>query len=241
MVEERPIASSRMAGRPGPSPPATGMIRAGVAGPAAATLTPKEDNETRADASGLTINTGMRLSEMWSLEWSQVDIEKRELYLPPEKVKSKRGRYVRLNGAAMEAIERLYIEKKNGLYVLYHPGTSSQITRQINRLSKRFLGKVHTPHAWRVTFATRALQGRKIRGEDGRVYRVRADLKTIATVAGWEPDSKVLLRIYAKTTEEAEREAVSFVEIGPDSSYRVPEKADVPYTDTARRKRLPVN
>ncbi len=162
----------------------------------------------------LGINTGMRISELWSLEWVQFDIRKRTLWLPKEKTKTNEARKVPLNNACMDVINRLSIRKEYAPFVLWHPPAITYISQDIAKLSKDFLGKRHTPHCWRVTFATITLRGKRIKGEDGRVYRVRGDLKTVAEIGGWSEDSRILLRIYQKVEDEQKRETVDLINIG---------------------------
>jgi integrase len=172
----------------------------------------------------------MRIGELWSLEWNQVDIEKRTLHLPAEKTKTNAPRTVPLNNACMEVIERLYVKKEHAPFVLWHPTGPDRITKQVKKLSERFLGKAHTPHTWRVTWATRSLRGKRIRGEDGRFYWVRGDLKTVAEIGGWEPNSPILLSIYQKVSDEQKRETVEMVGIGESDILPVSETCQ--YSDT---------
>jgi hypothetical protein len=97
---------------------------------------------------------------------------------------------------------------------LWHPYREDIAIREVGKLSEQFLGKRHTPHFWRVTFATRALTGKMIKAENGQIYWVRGDLKTVAEIGGWEPNSKVLVEIYQKVSEEQKRETVDVVGIG---------------------------
>jgi integrase len=53
----------------------------------------------------LSIHTGMRMSEQYSLKWPQVDFERRQLYLP--RTKNGDPRDVPLNGTALQALEQL--------------------------------------------------------------------------------------------------------------------------------------
>ncbi len=160
------------------------------------------------------VNTGMRIAELWSIVWPEIDTKKRMVWLPKEKTKTNEARKVPLNNACMDVIDRLSIKKEYAPFVLWHPPGTSYITNDIAKLSKSFLGKRHTPHSWRVTFATLTLKGKRIRGEDGRVYRVRGDLRTIAEIGGWSRDSSTLLRVYQKVEEEQKREAVDLINIG---------------------------
>lgn len=184
----------------------------------------KDDHGEILDYFILGINTDMRIGELWSLEWSQIDIEKRIAYIPEEKAKTNKPRKVPLNNACMDVINRLYVKREDSPYVLWHPYREDIVIREVGKLSEQFLGKRHTPHFWRVTFATRALTGKMIKAENGQIYWVRGDLKTVAEIGGWEPNSKVVVEIYQKVSEEQKRERVDLVGIGETDTY--PESRD---------------
>lgn len=57
----------------------------------------------------ISLHTGMRLSEQFGLEWYQVDLERKMIFLP--KTKSGKPRHIPLNAVAVAAFERL---KKTG-------------------------------------------------------------------------------------------------------------------------------
>jgi len=57
------------------------------------------------------LNTGMRLSEQIGLDWSQVDLERRVIWITL--AKNGKGRYVRLNTQAVEAFKDL-LARNNG-------------------------------------------------------------------------------------------------------------------------------
>jgi site-specific recombinase XerD len=56
----------------------------------------------------ISLHTGMRLSEQFGLEWHQVDIERRMIFLP--KTKSRKPRHIPLNAVAVAAFERLKVK-----------------------------------------------------------------------------------------------------------------------------------
>jgi len=186
----------------------------------------KDDHREILDYFILGINTGMRISEMWTLEWNQVDIEKRTLSLPEEKTKTNAAREVPLNNHCMDVLNRLYVKKEYAPFVLWHPPSAEGITKRVKKLSRQFLGKSHTPHFWRVTFATRAFEGKEIQGKDGQFYWVRGDQKTVAEIGGWDPNSKTLVEIYQKVSERVKRETVQVVGIGESDTYPEPRDTD---------------
>jgi len=53
----------------------------------------------------LSIHTGMRQSEQYGLQWSQVDADRRQIHLP--KTKNGHPRTIRLNAVALAALEQL--------------------------------------------------------------------------------------------------------------------------------------
>jgi integrase len=73
----------------------------------------KDDHREIVDYFILGINTGMRIYELWSLEWSQIDIQKRIAYIPEEKAKTNKARKVPLNNVCMDVINRLYVKKEH--------------------------------------------------------------------------------------------------------------------------------
>jgi len=185
----------------------------------------------------LGVNTGMRIRELWSLEWDQVDIEKRTIDLPGEKTKTNKARKVPFNNHCMDVINRLYVKKEDAPYVLWHPNSANTLTEEIGKLSKSLLGKKHTPHFWRVTFATRALRGKRIKAENGQIYWVRGDLKTVAEIGGWESNSKILVSIYQKVSEEQKRETVDLIGIGETDI--LPEPRDFDRAIDTKRHLIP--
>jgi integrase len=202
----------------------------------------KDEYREELDYFILGVNTGMRIRELWTLEWNQIDIDKHEANLPEEKTKTGEARMVPLNSACMDVINRLYPKQPHRPYVLWHPTNMDGIGKRIKKLSKRFLGKPHTPHFWRVTWATLALEGKEIEGKDGKVYPVAGDLKAVAEIGGWKPKSPVLLNIYHKVSDRRKRQVANLVDIGEADAYPEPsERQEAVQTDVSRLTLNPGN
>ena len=97
----------------------------------------------------LSIHTGIRMSEQYSLEWSQIDFGRRQMYLP--KTKNGDPRDVPLNGTAVSALEQLR-EKSNGNLVF--PNAESPRGWFLAAVERAAL-KSYTWHCNRHTFASR--------------------------------------------------------------------------------------
>lgn len=167
-------------------------------------------------------NTGTRIAELFYLEPDEVDLEIRCLNLPGEKTKTNKPRRVPLNDTAFRVIQELYVNRDpDNPYVMPRFCGPEYITQRISILSQRYLGKKFTSHCFRITFATLALRGKRIKGADGKDYWVRGNLKSVAEIGGWEPNSKVLLKIYAKTDDEQMRATVDLVQIKPQEPVEV--------------------
>ena len=61
----------------------------------------------------LSVHTGIRISEQYSLKWSHIDFDRRQIYLP--RTKNGDPRDVPLNGTALSALERLRKESDGNL------------------------------------------------------------------------------------------------------------------------------
>jgi integrase len=61
----------------------------------------------------LSIHTGIRMSEQYNLNWSRIDFERRQMYLP--RTKNGEPCDVPLNGTAISALERLRKESDRSL------------------------------------------------------------------------------------------------------------------------------
>jgi integrase len=97
----------------------------------------------------LSIHTGIRMSEQYSLKWKQIDFERRQLYLP--KTKNGDPRDVPLNGTALAALEQLR-SASDGDFVFPH--AESPRGWFLGAVERAAL-KDYTWHCNRHTFASR--------------------------------------------------------------------------------------
>jgi integrase len=97
----------------------------------------------------LSVHTGIRMSEQYSLKWSQIDFERRQIYLP--RTKNGDPRDVPLNGTAISALERLRKES-DGSQVF--PNAESPRGWFLSAVERADL-KDYTWHCNRHTFASR--------------------------------------------------------------------------------------
>jgi integrase len=97
----------------------------------------------------LSIHTGIRMSEQYSLRWPQVDFDRRHLFLP--KTKNGDPRDIPLNGTALAALEELRAESK-GDFVF--PNAESPRGWFLSAVERAGL-KDYTWHCNRHTFASR--------------------------------------------------------------------------------------
>jgi|ERR1035437_2312943 integrase len=97
----------------------------------------------------LSLHTGMRMSEQYSLCWSQVDFERRHLFLP--KTKNGDPRDVPLNGTALGALETLRAASKGDLVF---PDAESPRGWFLSAIQRAGV-KNYTWHCNRHTFANR--------------------------------------------------------------------------------------
>ena len=85
------------------------------------------------------INSGMRLSEILGLSWSEVDIKDNTIHLPADRVKRKRARDVRLNKSMVELLEKLKLKKKGEEFVFPNPKTGEPYGKYIFHTWQRLL------------------------------------------------------------------------------------------------------
>lgn len=172
-----------------------------------------EDPEIR-DVFLVGINTMMRLGELYGLTWDMVDLDAREMRLPWQTTKTSESRIVPLNDTVYGVLRRRHLARGESEFVLWHPAYKEKITRRVYALSSRFLGKPHTPHFWRTTGASKALEGKEIVGEDGKTYFVAMDLKVVSQVGGWNPDAQTLVKIYEKVRSKKKQSCVDLIDTG---------------------------
>jgi integrase len=137
------------------------------------------------------INTGLRTSDIFNLQWEEVDIEERRL----KKIvkKSDRPLSLPLNDTALEIIEGRH---KHGPYVFYNPMTGDRFKDVKGALAaavkRAKLGKI-TWHMFRHTFAS-------------RLTRKGVDIVTVKELLGHSNISTTMR--YAHSNDEAKRMAV---------------------------------
>jgi integrase len=148
------------------------------------------------------INTGMRLSEVQGLSWSEVDIKDKTIHLPADRVKRKRARDVRLNKSMVDLLEKLKLKKKGEEFVFPNPKTGKPYGKYISHTWHRLLKKcgIKNPgrfHDLRRTFGTMAFRG-------------GAGVKDVQDQLGHR-DPSTTLRIYAQATVEGKQKVVDLV------------------------------
>jgi len=97
----------------------------------------------------LSIHTGIRMSEQYSLKWSQVDFKRHQLYLP--KTKNGDPRDVPLNGTALAALGALRTASKGDSVFPHAESPRGCFLSAVERAQL----KDYTWHCNRHTFASR--------------------------------------------------------------------------------------
>lgn len=148
------------------------------------------------------INTGMRLSEILGLSWTEVDIKEKTIHLPADRVKRKRARDVRLNKSMVDLLERLKMKKGDSEFVFPNPKTGKPYGKYISHTWHRLLKKCGIKnsgrfHDMRRTFGTMA-------------FRAGAGVKDVQDQLGHR-DPTTTLRIYAQATAEGKQKVVDLV------------------------------
>jgi integrase len=139
------------------------------------------------------INTGLRTSDIYNLQWKEVDIEQRRL----KKIvkKSSKPLSLPLNDGAFAVIEAR-AAVANGLYVFYNPMTGDRFKDTKGAMAvavkRAGLPKI-TWHMFRHTFAS-------------RMTRDGVDIVTVKELLG-HADVKTTMR-YAHSNDDAKRRAV---------------------------------
>jgi site-specific recombinase XerD len=121
----------------------------------------------------LAIHTGMRMTEQYSLQWRQVDLERRQLHLGL--TKNKQPRVIRLNSVAVSVLNSLLPEKHRGNDPVF-PSARTDVSLQGSRgwfpTAVIESGIEHaTWHCLRHTFAS-------------RLVMAGVDLRTVAELLG---------------------------------------------------------
>jgi integrase len=158
------------------------------------------------------INTGLRTSDIFNLEWTEVDIEQRRL----KKIvkKNQRPLSLPLNDTAFGIVEaRRGIQ--HGPYVFYNPMTGDKfkdVKGAIAAAVKRAgLGKI-TWHMFRHTFAS-------------RLTREGVDIVTVKELLGHSNISTTMR--YAHSNDETKRRAVQRLKSSDKTVAIVPRKAKI--------------
>lgn len=120
----------------------------------------------------ISLHTGMRRSEQFGLEWYQVDLDRRVVFLP--KTKSRKQRHIPLNAVAVAAFERLK-EKDQTKHSPVFPNASGEAVSGprgwFEEAVKRAGLSDYTWHCNRHTFIS-------------RLVMAGVDLRTVAELAG---------------------------------------------------------
>lgn len=143
-------------------------------------LTAKEYAAIRAKASSammpvvtLLVETGMRMGELLSLEWRDVNLDRREIYLHGPRTKTGTARTVPLSDEAIAALRSLPRHLTCPLVLFTRTGKGYLVTgmsHRLQRLHAKAGVKDFRAHDYRHTFASWYLQ----RG--GRIERLQAIL-----------------------------------------------------------------
>ncbi len=110
----------------------------------------------------LAYYTGMRLGEVRLLEWSEIDIMGRRIFLSPYKVKTRRAQFVILNRKAIEIIEST---PRTNDFLFPNPDTNrpfsdrhpAKITKKILKALKLYHSGI-TGHIYRKSFISHLIQ-----------------------------------------------------------------------------------
>ena len=145
-----------------------------------------------------SINTGLRLGEMLSLTWGQVDTKREEITVTAEKAKGKRSRRVPLNARAKAALETLpRAIKTDALVFARFRGNYAALRKPWEKAVKE--AEIHGVcwHTLRHTFAS-------------RLVMAGADLVTVQRLLGHTTLAMVLK--YAHLAEPHLRNAVTLLD-----------------------------
>jgi integrase len=145
----------------------------------------------------LLILTGARADEIAQLEWSELDLEKRDICLPPERTKNRREHRILLSQPAVEILSAVEPKpKKRHVFGTRIDGPFSGWSKSKLRLDRK-LGKAFRPfriHDLRRSLATNA-------SDLGL-----ASIVTIEMALGhWSGEKRGIIKVYNRSTHDAER------------------------------------
>ena len=139
----------------------------------------------------LTLNTGMRKGEVFSLEWRDINFTLKQLTVRAEKSKSNKTRYIPLNEEALRVLSQWQDQERREQYVF--SGRSGKPLRDIKRSWYNVLARAQIKdfrwHDLRHHFASRLV----MLGEDLNTIREllgHADLSVTIRYAHLSPDHK---------------------------------------------------
>lgn len=167
-------------------------------------LTPEEETRLLAVAKDdlrmfliLLLNTGLRKMEALSLKWTDVDFEKKVLFVRAENSKSGRGRVIPLNSILLSELKAWRARTLNSPYVFPSPENPQKHRVEIKIAFKNACKKAGISnlmvHDLRGTFATKLLQS-------------GTDVETTRAILGHH--SIVITQRYCHTTLERMKQAV---------------------------------
>lgn len=137
----------------------------------------------------IDLNTGLRKMELLSLEWAEVDLNKREILIVTEKSKTKKERRIPLNDEALRTFQVLKAENGSNQYVFPSPNSKTSYVMDIQKPFKLACKKVKIEdfhfHDLRRTFATR-LHNRGVPLYHIMLLLGHSDLKTTQRYIGLE-------------------------------------------------------
>ncbi len=129
------------------------------------------------------INTGVRIEEALTLEWSQIDMVRHKVFIPREKNKTNTERSFKVNDAVMTVLHRLDESRAFDPYVFARYNKTTLI-HKFGEGTKKVLGVRVTPHVCRKTWATNLRRGKSIVGQDGKIYWVKVSQQVVARLGG---------------------------------------------------------
>lgn len=147
----------------------------------------------------LSLNTGLRKGELFTLEWGDIDLERRVLEVRSANAKNGKSRFVPLNDRAMEALEKWKSQTSARGLIFPSPRTGEKM--------------VDCDKAW--ALALKKAQIENFRWHDMRhdfaskLVMAGVDLNTVRELLG-HADIKMTLR-YAHLAPEVKAQAVSLI------------------------------